>query len=69
MFKVDDEFQGRGTAYLSLENVRVLSEIFRGDKEINEEIVQKIREVVANLLPSKLRFAQPSLYLNFTEYI
>ena len=49
MFKVDDEFQGRGTAYLSLENVRVLSEIFRGDKEINEEIVQKIREVVANV--------------------
>ena len=44
LFKIDDEFNGRGHAYLFVDNIKALADIRRKQVEINEEEVQSILE-------------------------
>lgn len=49
MFKVNDEIYGRGTAYFSLESIKILKEIFKNENNLTEKDVLKIREIVTNV--------------------
>jgi len=69
IIKLDGELRGRGVAFFSLESIRVLSDIRKQRREIDETQVVKIREIVSSLLPSKLQIATPSLYTSYSEFI
>ncbi|KAL4447016.1 hypothetical protein ABPG74_013868 [Tetrahymena malaccensis] len=69
VFKIDGEFKGRGIAFFSLESIRVLSDIRKQKKEIDESQVSKIREIVSSLLPSKTLIAIPTLFQNYQEFL
>lgn len=62
LFKIDDEFNSRGHAYLYVDSIKVLSEIRRKQVEINEELVDKIIAILQKQLAKKVKLAMSRLY-------
>jgi len=70
IFKIDDEFNGRGIAWFSVNGIGFFKEMRKNGKfELNENLLGKIRDLLAQALPMRLKFATPSLYPNYKEYI
>ena len=69
IFKIDDEFNGRGHASLNVESVKTIMELRKKKVEMTESIVRKLEEVMRKVLPKKIKIAQPSLYRNYEMYI
>jgi hypothetical protein len=69
IFKIDDEFNGRGHASLNVEGVKTIMELRKKKVEMTQSIVQKLEEVMKKVLPKKIKFAQPSLFRNYDEYM
>lgn len=69
IFKIDDEFNGRGHAFLLVDNIKALSDIRRKQVEINEELVDRIINILTKQLPKKVKMAQGRLYSGWTEYL
>jgi len=42
VFKIDDEFEGRGTAYFKVDAIKSIKMMLKKGVEINEELVQSI---------------------------
>lgn len=57
IFKIDDEFNGRGHAFLLVDNIKALSDIRRKQVEINEELVDRIINILTKQLPKKVKMA------------
>ena len=66
---MDDEFNGRGHASLSVENIKPVVELRKKKIEITESLVERLLDVVKKVLPRKVKIAMPSLYRNWDEYI
>ena len=62
LFKIDDEFNGRGHASLYVDNIKALSEIRRKQVEINEELVDRIINILNKNLHRKVKLAMGRLY-------
>ena len=69
LFKIDDEFNGRGHAQFSIDNVKSLADIRKKQVEINEELVDKIMAILLKQLPRKVKLAQNRLYSGWQEYL
>ena len=70
VFKIDDEFNGRGISWFSVNSVGFFKELRRkGVGEVNEGVLAQIREVLVGVLPTRVKFATPSLYPNWKEYL
>lgn len=69
VFKVDDEFSGRGHASLYVDSIKSLSEIRRKQVEINEELVDRIIGILSKQLAKKARLAMSRLYSGWQEFI
>ncbi|CAD8080698.1 unnamed protein product [Paramecium primaurelia] len=65
MFKIDIEFNGRGTAWFSLEGVKQFIEIKKFPHSIEFKV---LRELVQTLLPIKTVLAFPQMF-TFEEYL
>lgn len=65
IFKVEGEFSGRGIAYISLESVRMLNDLRKQKKDLDEQQITKIREIISSLLPHKTIISIPSLFQNY----
>ena len=57
LFKVDDEFNGRGHAALSVESIKTIQELRKRKIEMTEPIIEKIQEVIKKILPKKVKIA------------
>lgn len=62
IFKIDDEFNGRGHAYLYVDNIKALADIRRKQVEINEELVDKIIGILSKQLHRKVKLTVGRLY-------
>lgn len=62
IFKIDDEFNGRGHAYLSIDHIKPLSDLRKKQLEINEELVDKIINLLNKYLAKKVKIIMPRLY-------
>jgi hypothetical protein len=62
LFKIDDEFNGRGHAYLSIDSIKPLSNLRKKQLEINEELVDKIMQILTQYLSKKVKLAMNVLY-------
>lgn len=69
LFKIDDEFNGRGHAYLLVDSIKALSDIRRKQVEINEELVDRIILILTKQLSKKVKMAQGRLYSGWSEYL
>ena len=69
VFKIDDEFNGRGHAFLSIDNIKQLSDLRKKQLEVNEDLVDKIINILSKFLPKKVKLAQPRLYINWGEFL
>lgn len=57
IFKIDDEFNGRGHASLNVESVKTIMELRKKKVEMTESIVRKLEEVMRKVLPKKVKIA------------
>lgn len=69
IFKIDDEFNGRGHASLNVEQVKTIVELRKKKVEMTESIIRKLEEVIRKILPKKAKIAQSSLYTSWDSYI
>ena len=69
IFKIDDEFGGRGHASLDVEQVRTVVELRRKKVEMTEAVILRLQEVITKILPRKVKIAQPTLYRNWDMYM
>ncbi len=69
LFKIDDEFNGRGHAYLYIDNIKALADLRRKQLEINDELVDRIMGILTKHLPKKVKIAMNKLYTNWSEFL
>lgn len=69
IFKIDDEFNGRGHASLKVENVKTIMELRKKKVEMTESIIRKLEEVIRKIIPKKAKVAQPTLYTSWDSYM
>lgn len=70
IFKIDDEFGGRGHASFSTDNVKFIVELRKQKKlHINDEIIEKLIDVLQRLVPKRAQIAFPNLYKSWREYL
>ena len=69
IFKIDDEFNGRGHASLNVESIKTIIELRKKKVEMTESIVRKLEEVMKKVLPKKMKIAMPSLFRTFEVYM
>jgi hypothetical protein len=69
IFKIDDEFNGRGHAYLNIDNIKPLSDLRKKQIEITDELVEKIINILNKHLVRKVKLAMQRLYSNWSEFL
>ena len=69
IFKIDDEFNGRGHAYLNVEQVKTITELRKKKVDMTDAIIDKLLEVLKKVLPKKVKMAMPTMFKNWDEYI
>lgn len=70
IFKIDDEFNGRGIAWFSVNGIGFFKELRKvGKFEVTENLLGRIRDMLTQVLPNRMKFATPSLYPNYKEYM
>jgi hypothetical protein len=70
IFKIDDEFSGRGHASFVTDNVKFIAELRKQKKvDINDAVIEKLIEMLQRLVPKRVKIAFPSLYRTWGEYI
>lgn len=69
IFKIDDEFNGRGHASINVETIKTILELRKKKVEMTESIVRKLQEVIRKVLPKKIKIAQPNLYRSYEAFM
>jgi len=69
LFKIDDEFNGRGHASINVEQVKTIIELRKKKVEMTESIIEKLLEVLRKVLPKKAKIAMPALFRSWDEFI
>ena len=69
IFKIDDEFQGRGHASFSIEQIKSLNDLKKKQVEVSEELVDKVIGILTRTLPKKVKIATSRLYTTWNEYL
>ena len=69
LFKIDNEFNGRGHASLNVEQVRTICELRKKKIEMTEAVIQRLKDVLVRILPKKAKLAMPTLYSGWADYL
>ena len=69
LFKIDDEFNGRGHAYLNIDQVKPLANLRKKPIQIGEALIEQIIDILARFLPKKAVIPMRPLYHNWAEYL
>jgi len=69
IFKIDDEFGGRGHASLQVDQIKTVIELRKRKVDMTEAIIKKLEEVIVKVVPKKAKIAMPSLYPSWQDYI
>ena len=69
IFKIDNEFGGRGHASINVESIKTVMELRKKKVEMTESIIRKLEEVIRKVLPKKAKIAQPTLYRTWDSYM
>jgi hypothetical protein len=69
LFKIDDEFNGRGHAYLNIDQVKPLANLRKKPIQVGDSLIEQIIEILSKNLSKKVVIPMKSLYHNWAEYI
>lgn len=69
MFKIDDEVNGRGHAYLNMDHIKQLAALRKKPVAVGEQLVEQIMDVLQRFLPKKVVIPMKNLYHNWGEYM
>jgi IQ domain-containing protein H len=69
VFKIDDEFSGRGHASYNIEHLKFVKDLRNKKAEVTEPLIQKLQDRVRKDLPRKVKIAMPTLYRNWNAFI
>lgn len=69
IFKIDDEFNGRGHASIDVFQIKTITELRKRRVEMTEGIVKKLKEVMIKTVPNKVSIAQKSLYRTWEDFL
>lgn len=69
IFKIDDEFNGRGHAYINVDNIKPLQALKKKQLDPNIDLVENIKPILAKYLPKKTIIAMPALFKSWNEYM
>jgi IQ domain-containing protein H len=69
VFKIDDEFNGRGHAYLNVDNIKAIQALKKKQLEPGMDLIEAIKPILAKQLPRKAIIAMPTLFKSWAEYM
>jgi IQ domain-containing protein H len=69
VFKIDDEFNGRGTAYLNLDHIKSLANLRKKQIPDQDQVIDFVIEQLNKYLHRKAVIPMKYLYNNWNEYI
>ena len=70
VFKIDDEYKGRGIAYFDMSSVKGLVELKKTVGDMYEDqVFVELQSILAISLKKNLRFVYNQLYKSYSEYI
>ena len=69
IFKIDDEVNGRGHAYLNMDHIKPLQNLRKKPVAVGEQLVESIMELLQKFLPRKAVIPMKGLYQSWHEYI
>lgn len=69
LFKIDDEFNGRGHAYLNIDQVKPLANLRKRPIQIGEQLIEQIIDILTRFLPKKAVIPMKPLYQGWSEYL
>jgi hypothetical protein len=62
IFKIDDEVNGRGHAYLNMDHIKSLQNLRKKPVAVGEQLVETIMEILQKFLPRKAVVPMKNLY-------
>jgi len=69
LFKMDDEFSGRGHASLQVDTIRTIVELRKKKLQMTEGVISRLKDVLNKVLPKKCKIAMPTLYSGWHDYL
>ena len=69
VFKIDDEFGGRGHASVNVDTIKPLQELRRRQVEINAELEERIVAILQKHLHKRVKISLPRLFPSWEEYL
>jgi IQ domain-containing protein H len=69
LFKMDDEFNGRGHASLNVETIRTVIELRKKKIQMTEGMIMRLKDVLTKVLPKKVKLVMPTLYAGWNDFI
>ena len=69
IFKIDDEYGGRGHAYLDVTSIKSVMELRKLQIALTAAIQAKLKAVLKKTVPKKAQIAMKSLYRSWNMYI
>ena len=69
ILKIDDEFQGRGIAYINIDSIVPLYEVLHKSTVIDHHLILAIKNILTASLKSKLIMVMPTLYRDYKEFL
>jgi hypothetical protein len=69
LFKIDDEFNGRGHAYLNVDNIKSIQALKKRQLDPDMDLIEELKPILAKVLPKKAIIAMPTLFKSWAEYM
>lgn len=69
VFKIDDEFNGRGHAFLNIDQIRQLANLRKKPMHAGEALSQQIMDILNKSLAKKVTIPMKGLYHDWSEYL
>lgn len=69
LFKIDDEFNGRGHASFTVDTVKYIVDLRRKKVEITDGIIERLIEILSKMVPKKTAITMPSLHPTWNDFV
>lgn len=69
LFKMDDEFNGRGHASFHVESIRTIMELRKKKVAMTEGVIMRLKDVLHKVLSKKVKLAMPTLYSGWNDFL
>ena len=69
LFKIDDEFSGRGIASFNVQSIPQLHEMLKIYESFDQNQIHQIKNIISFNLRNKINITMPTLYRDYKEFL